>query len=79
MTKTSSALGRIGKPLSPVQVEKFNTAMRRIESDLETARERERKAPRLNFIARAKRAGFTAEQSEFLWDNRHIPGPRLIG
>lgn len=75
----SRPLYEIGKPLSPAQSKKLQLALENIAVETKAAEDRERKAPRLNFIARARRAGFTVTQAEFLWDNRFVPEPRLIG
>lgn len=69
----------IGKPLTAVQLKKFEASMKRVAAQMKADEDRERKAPRLNFIARATRAGFTVTQAEFIWENRYTPEPRLIG
>jgi hypothetical protein len=75
----SRSLNQMGKRLSPAQLNKLNEALKRVHVEQEAARVREREAPRLNFIAAARRAGFTARQAEFLWRERYIPESRLIG
>lgn len=73
----SQSLEEIGEPLSTEQMTEFGASLKEAVAVINTARNRERETPRLNFIAAAEAAGFTAGQAEFLWSIRRRPEPRF--
>ena len=62
----------LSRILTPAKLRKLDAALKQSAADVKAAEERAKKAPRLNFIASAKRAGFTTKQAQFLWEESRM-------